>query len=344
MNPTLDLTRRDFLKLAGAGALGAVIHELTRGQAAAAESAPTQGRLTLSGIPLYEFASFDAKKLSLFGKDQVVGISAVIEGDYGNPYNPQWFEIEGKGYTYSGWVQPVETRYQQPVFDIPAGGQVGEITVPVCDPRLDATMYARRGYRLYYGSTHWVKRTIVVRDEKSIWYEIYDSHLHKSFFVPSYDMRLVPPGELTLLSPDVPDADKLIHVDLSAQLVTAFEGEKMVFSSRCSSGTKGTRTPEGDFSTYHKGPSIHMSNEGDDEAQVYDLPGVPWCSFFTGMGNAFHGTYWHNDFGRPRSHGCVNLPSDAAKFLYRWTKPLVPPGVDYLHLPGQGTRVKIVNG
>jgi hypothetical protein len=59
-----------------------------------------------------------------------------------------------------------------------------------------------------------------------------------------------------------------------------------------------------------------MTNEGDAEEGIYDLPGVPWCSFFTGTGVAIHGTYWHNDYGRPRSHGCVNLPSMDAKFIY----------------------------
>jgi hypothetical protein len=337
MKAISDISRRDFIKLAGAGALGMLLAELDMHKAWAQE-APKQGRMTVSGIPLYASPSFNAEKLSLFGRDQVVTIKEQVEGDQGNPYNTAWYKIDD-GYTYSGWVQPVETHYQMPLFDIPAGGQLGEITVPVCDPRLVPTMFSKRGYRLYYGSTHWVKKTIVVREEKSLWYEIYDSHLHKSFYVPTHDMRLVPAEELKLLSPEVSDADKSIHVDLGAQLVTAFEGDQMVFSSRCSSGAKGTRTPEGEFSTYHKGPSIHMTNEGDDEANIYDLPGVPWCSFFTGMGNAFHGTYWHNDYGRPRSHGCVNLPNQAAKFIYLWSRPEVPPDTDYLHLPGQGTRV-----
>jgi len=332
------LTRRDFLKLSGAGSLGLFLP----GVNLSLQEAPTLGRMTISGIPLYDAPSFSAKKLRLFGKDEVQTISQQVDGDEGNPSNKAWYRI-AEGFTYSGWVQPVENHYQKPVFDIPAAGQVGEITIPVCDPRLDATLYSKRAYRLYYGSTHWVKRAIVVRDEKSIWYEIFDFHLHKSFFVPSYAMRLIPPEELTLLSPEVPDSEKTIHVDLGAQLVTAFEGEKLVFSSPCSSGAKGTRTPEGEFRTYHKGPSIHMTNEGDDEANVYDLPGVPWCTFFTGIGNAFHGTYWHNDYGRPRSHGCVNLPSEAAKFLYLWTRPEVPPDVNYLHLPGEGTRVVIIN-
>ena len=86
-----------------------------------------------------------------------------------------------------------------------------------------------------------------------------------------------------------------------------------------------------------------MTNEGDavESEHIYSLPGVPWCSFFTGAGNAFHGTYWHNDYGQPRSHGCVNLPSESAKFIYRWTKPAVPPDTEYLHLPGEGTHVQI---
>ena len=184
---------------------------------------------------------------------------------------------------------------------------------------------------------------MVTREEKSIWYEIYDFYLKKNFYVASHDMRLIPNDELSLLSPEVPDAEKHIVVDLSTQLVTAFEGEKLVFSERCASGVKGTDTPKGEFRTYHKGPSVHMTNEGDalENESVYSLPGVPWCSFFTGAGNAFHGTYWHNDYGLPRSHGCVNLPSEAAKFIYRWTRPNVPADSDYVHLPGEGTRIQI---
>jgi hypothetical protein len=338
------MTRRDFMKLAGTGMLGLLLAELEREGARAAQGreAPKQGRMTLSGIPLYDSPSFNAAKLSVFHRDEVVSIARQVEGDNGNPYNKAWYQI-GEGYSYSGWIQPVERRYQMPVFEIPAAGQLAEVTVPVCDPRQAPTAYAKRAYRIYYGTTHWVKRTIVVREEKSIWYEIYDSHLHKSFFAPAHDLRLVPPEELSLLSPEVPESEKRIHVDLGAQLVTAFEGERMVFSERCSSGAKGTRTPEGEFLTYHKGPSIHMTNEGDDEANIYDLPGVPWCTFFTGMGNALHGTYWHNDYGRPRSHGCVNLPSEAAKFLYRWSRPEVPADEDYLHLPGEGTRLTVSN-
>ena len=336
-----QLSRRDFLKLSATGALSFTLAELRLDQAFAAPTA-SQGRVTWSGVSLYDAPSFNAKEIHVFGIDKVVNITAEVEGDegYGNPYNKIWSQVEN-GYTYSGWLQPVETRYQKPMFDIPTSGQLGEIVVPVTVTRLAPYTLARNGYRLYYGSTHWITEVIVTREEKSIWYKIYDSVLKKYFYVQSYDMRLIPSEELSALSPDVPDGQKSIVVDLTTQLVTAFEGEKLIFSQRCSSGAKGTETPKGEFRTYHKGPSIHMTNQGDAIENVYNLPGVPWCAFFTGNGEAFHGTYWHNDYGRPRSHGCVNLPSEAAKFIYRWTKPSVLPDEDYIHLPGEGTRVQI---
>jgi hypothetical protein len=54
------------------------------------------------------------------------------------------------------------------------------------------------------------------------------------------------------------------------------------------------------------------------------LPGVAFPSYFTWSGIAVHGTYWHNDFGRPKSHGCVNVSNQAAQFVFRWTTPALP--------------------
>jgi len=341
LNP--QISRREFLKLASAGSLAFALRDLRLDRVLADSPAIKQGRVTFSGVPLYDAPTFKANQLHLYGADSVVDVTAIEEnGELGNPFNGTWYRVND-GYIYSGWVQPVEINYQKPAFNIPEKGQVGEITVPFTDTKRDPYVYAERGYRIFYGSTHWVKRVIVQRDEKSIWYEIYDFYLKESRYVSSHDMRLVPNDELTTLSPDVPDEEKHIVVDLSTQLVTAFEGEKLVFSQRCSSGVRGNDTPSGEFTTYHKGASVHMTNEGDavEEETVYSLPGVPWCSFFTGAGNAFHGTWLHNDYGRPRSHGCVNLPSESAKFLYRWTKPNVPPDTDYVHLPGQGTNVHV---
>jgi hypothetical protein len=342
LNP--QISRREFLKLVSTGSLVFALRDL-RIDRFLEVTPPTQGRITWSGVPLYDAPAFNANQVHLFGADKVVEIAGMEENGepgFGNPYNTLWYKIND-GYAFSGGIQPVQTNYQKPIFTLPEKGQLGEITVPYCDTKKEPYTYAERGYRIYYGSTHWVKRVIVQRDERSIWYEIYDSHLKRSYYVPSHDMRLVPNDELTTLSPEVPDDQKRIVVDLTTQLVTAFEGETLVFSQRCASGVRGTDTPKGEFRTYHKGPSIHMTNEGDavEEDHIYSLPGVPWCSFFTGAGNAFHGAYWHNDYGQPRSLGCVNLPSEAAKFLYRWSKPTVPADMDYIHMPGEGTLVEI---
>ena len=339
----IPLSRRDFLKLSAAGLLGAWLAEFQLERALAGNATPTEGRMTLSGIALYKDPAFAAKKLHVFGRDEVASILSVVDGDIGNPFNHKWYGLDG-GYTYSGWIQPVASNYQKPVFEVASGGQLGEITVPYSVTRLSPSFWAKTGYRIYFATTHWVKSVSVNRYEKGVWYEIYDSHLQKSFYVASSDMRIVPNDELTLLSPEVPDALKRIYVDTATQSVTAFEGEQAVLVARCSSGGTGTKTPLGDFQTFHKGPTIHMTNDGEAGAgRGYDLPGVPWVSFFTGTGVSFHGTYWHNDYGRPRSHGCVNLTPSDAKFIYRWTRPLVPPDTQYLYLPGEGTPVQIVS-
>ena len=220
-----QLTRRDFLKLAATGSLAFALSEL-RLDHALASSPIKQGRMTISGIPLYDAPAFIANKIHHFNRDEVVAITSIDEnGEQGNPFNRAWYKIKDEGYTYSGWIQPVETNYQKPVFDIHPGGQVGEITVPLSDTKIEPYVYAERGYRVYYGSTHWVRGFVVTREEKSIWYKIYDTEIKKYLYVPSHDMRLISNDELTPLSPVVPDEEKSIIVDLSTQMVTAFEGE-----------------------------------------------------------------------------------------------------------------------
>jgi lipoprotein-anchoring transpeptidase ErfK/SrfK len=337
---TSSITRRDFLKLTASGALGLVLSELGLMHASAAPPS-SKGLALFSGVPIYDAPAVKANKVELLGKDKVIDLLEEVQGDYfDNAYNTIWYKVNG-GYVHSAPILPVEANYQKPVYQIPAEGQLAEVTAPFSLTHLAPYSYSKNAHRLYFESTHWVKKVIVNREEKGVWYEIYDKELKKSFYVPSYNMRLIPNEELSQLSPEVPDEEKLLHVDLKSQIVTAFEGQKMVLSVRCASGQRGTDTPKGEWRTYHKGPSIHMTNRGDAVANIYNLPGVPWTSFFTGSGHAFHGTYWHNDYGRLRSNGCVNLPSKIAKWVYRWTSPVVPVNVDYLHQPGTGTRVVI---
>ncbi len=162
-----QISRRDFLKLSASGALGLVLSEMGIDRALAAP--PTsQGRITWSGIPLYDAPSFQAKELHLFGIDQVVELKAEVEGDegYGNPFNKIWYQVDN-GYIYSGWLQPVETIYQKAVYNIPEAGQLGEITVPMSLTYRSPYSYAKNAHRVYYETTHWIKKVVVTREEKS---------------------------------------------------------------------------------------------------------------------------------------------------------------------------------
>ena len=75
----------------------------------------------------------------------------------------------------------------------------------------------------------------------------------------------------------------------------------------------------------NKVPSHHMG-EGQltSDPEAYEFPGTPWCCYFIPeTGVAFHGAYWHDNFGMMMSHGCVNMPCDKAKWLFRWAKPTI---------------------
>lgn len=337
-----NFTRRDFLKLSAAGFLGLLMSEL-RLETALAGAPPLQrqGRTTWSSLTIYDKPDFNGEVIHVYGRDQVLPITEeIISGDE-NAYNRVWYRIGNEGYAHSAMVQPVLTSYNLPVYDIPKTGVLAEVTIPFIPVRFGVGFIYRKHRRLYYGTTHWVNQ-IARSEDGSYWYRIYDKLIEDTYFVPTYSLRIIPDEELAPVSPDVPNEEKSIHVNLATQTMVAFEGDTPVLTSLIASGTKGTQTPTGEFSTYHKAPSVHMTDNAGGEGN-YDLPGVPWVSFFTGMGMAFHGTYWHNDFGDTRSHGCINLPDAAAKFIYLWSMPHVPPEEDYLHLPGEGTRVIIVN-
>jgi lipoprotein-anchoring transpeptidase ErfK/SrfK len=138
---------------------------------------------------------------------------------------------------------------------------------------------------------------------------------------------------------------KRLEVRLAEQLVVAYEDNQPVFMARAATGAKFSngdfRTPPGEYITNRKRPSRHMASGDRAAANSYDLPGVPWVCYITESGIAFHGTYWHNDFGKPRSHGCINVSSDSARWIYRWTFPSV--SLDkQTHNDETGTFVQVI--
>jgi lipoprotein-anchoring transpeptidase ErfK/SrfK len=108
---------------------------------------------------------------------------------------------------------------------------------------------------------------------------------------------------------------KWIDVNLTKQLLIAYEGARPIFSTYISSGVAKHKTAPGIFRIYAKLTSQRMT--GGVGAEHYDLPNVPYVMYFYG-GNAIHGTYWHHNFGHPMSHGCVNAPTSASAFLFNW--------------------------
>jgi lipoprotein-anchoring transpeptidase ErfK/SrfK len=104
---------------------------------------------------------------------------------------------------------------------------------------------------------------------------------------------------------------KTIVVELDKQVVKAYQDGRLVRMVTVSTGLPGTPTVVGEFKIYQKYLSQTMTGPN------YYLPEVPYVMYFY-QGYGLHGTYWHNNFGQPMSHGCVNLPTEDARWLYQW--------------------------
>jgi lipoprotein-anchoring transpeptidase ErfK/SrfK len=116
--------------------------------------------------------------------------------------------------------------------------------------------------------------------------------------------------------------NKWIEVDLNNQILYAHDGNLVVMSFPISTGLPWTPTVTGEFRIWAKVRSQRMSGGSVEAGNYYDLPNVPFVQYFY-QGYGLHGAYWHNDFGHPRSHGCVNISiNDAAKLFY-WTEPVI---------------------
>lgn len=116
--------------------------------------------------------------------------------------------------------------------------------------------------------------------------------------------------------------DRWIHVDLSEQVLVAYEGNEPVFATLVSTGQAGFETPLGVFRIQSKHVSTTMDNLANPD-ESYSIEDVPWTMYFRGN-YALHGAFWHGHFGRVRSHGCVNLAPVDARWLFQWSTPNVP--------------------
>lgn len=128
---------------------------------------------------------------------------------------------------------------------------------------------------------------------------------------------------------DLAPGEKWIDVNIKNQTLVAFEGDNPVFATAMSTGKedkrnkeKNHKTPTGTWRIREK--HIAATMDGDVASDgPYSIEDVPWIMYYSGS-YALHGAFWHNNFGRTRSHGCVNLAPQDAKTLFEWTEPRMP--------------------
>jgi hypothetical protein len=336
-------SRRDFLKMLGLSLGGLAVNlafdvrqPLFAPYPAEEFISPEKkARITTQSIYLYQEPDFKSPRAGTLKRDYLANILQEMNAVNGPSYNPRWYRVEG-GYIHSAYTQRVDNGHLNPVLEsIPDGGQLAEVTLPFVDSLRKLRTSWQPLWRLYYSSIHWITHLVEGPDGQP-WYGLTDELLHVQYCVPAVALRPIQAQELTPLSPEVPEQEKHVEVSIDDQILYAYEGQQLVREAKISSGlhTKNlppdvlpTDTPTGYFHIQVKVPSKHMGDGRlTNDILAYELLGVPWVSFFHKDGIGFHGTYWHDNFGRKMSHGCVNLRNEDARWLYRWS------------LPGAGTR------
>ena len=343
------LSRREFLKVSGLS-LGALTFPFIPWPPGD-EPRPlnARGRVTTHFIYIYSEPNFKSQRTGTLQRDQIVRILEEIEAPSGPPHNPRWYRLED-GFVHSGYLQRVEKAHLNTSLKaVPESGRLGEVSVPFTQALRRTHTYGWVPlYRLYYQSVYWITSLEEGPDGK-VWYGLTDDVLHVQYCVPAKHVRPVLPDELVPISPEVPAQEKRIEISLSHQTLTAFEGDQVVLRTKVSTGVPSsgpspngipTVTPSGNFHIEVKLPSRHMGDGRlTSDLGAYELPGVPWVSFFHSTGVGFHGTYWHDNFGTRMSHGCVNMRNEDAKWLYRWANPIA--AYQDWDRKGHGTYVRV---
>lgn len=235
----------------------------------------------------------------------------------GGPFNDGWYWLQYndlRAYTHGRNLVVVDANYK-PVPPPPTNYGynnlwVGELTVR-------DVVRAGVGVETKAVKTWWVGRRVIAfeeaRDSKgALWYRVSDppeapqwvpaSSVKKMFDVKYEGARF---------------KGRWVNVNLSQQVVTGYQDGVPVKVTLTSTGKASTPTNLGAQSITWRVANTRMRG-GTPGVDYYDLPNVPWTQYFNATGEALHGAYWHDNFGRPLSHGCVNLSIPIAKWFYEW--------------------------
>ena len=370
VRPRSALSRREFLKLA-ALSLGGLSFNYYRNGLALPEfpKAERLGRVAVGMVELKMRPDPDSPTLGVLYEDAVIPWLKEIAGARTAAIfnNQRWVETPD-GYIYGPYLQPVYNRPNQPVETLPPSsrepGMWVEVTVPFAEAALDkdepssnswveAKLQQGLPLRVYYSQTFWVDQ-IKTGDQGQKFYRLNPNYYGgvDMLWVAAEALRPVTLDDLTPIHQDV--TDKKIVVDVLHQLLSCYEGQSEVYFARVSTGAKYDMygnpvdkwaTPVGMHRVERKYISLQMS--GGTTGAGYDLPGIAWTSVFATGGVAIHSTFWHNNYGDPVSHGCVNCTPEDAKWIFRWIMPEVvyDPGMLDVTVSGQpSTRVEVVEG
>jgi lipoprotein-anchoring transpeptidase ErfK/SrfK len=338
--PRSVLSRREFLKL-GSTALGAAVLPGRGLRFAYPQESERLCRVTEFETTLRARPDPEAATVGRHAFDDILVVEREVIGRGVFPHNHVWFETS-EGYLWSSDAQPVRNAPNPILRALPAEGVWSEISIPFVDGRRSPDPASDVRYRLYYSMVLNITQVALGADGAA-WYRVEDENA-VVMYAPGEAFRLITPEEVSPVGS--PDGEKSLRVNLERQDLSAIEDGVEVYYCRIASGYSFTEngervwnTPIGQNWTWRKMISRHMS--GGDLVSGYDLPGVGWTILFSGSGAAVHSTYWHNDYGTPRSRGCINVLPEDAKWLFRWSNPPVAykPGDVQSLFPNPGTPV-----
>jgi len=301
---------------------------------------PMLGRVTANRLWIFEEPNPNAKHVRPVYLHYVAGIWGGVRGERydAKSHSVVWFDV-GEGYLHSAFVSPCKEIFNPVRTDMPEeyGFFWGEVTVPMVTqwkkPRMTGGAWDFDHYRGFFGQVHKIV-DYAIDDQGMEWYRLEDDiEPEREAWMLAKTIRYIPPQEFLPINPDV--EDKKIIISLDEQLLTAYENGNPVFQTRIASGTDYQNdegevidfsTPLGQTPIQRKRPSRRM--RGGSGSLAYDVNAVPWVSYFS-AGAAIHGAFWHNNYGLPRSHGCINVLPDAAKWIYRWSQPYLAYDEEY---------------
>jgi hypothetical protein len=314
---------------------------------------PIIGRTVDPGIDLRNAPTNDPglnTSISKLPADTLLEWNREVIGNVVGGLNNQRYVETSQGYVYASVLQPTRNLPNTPIAEMPAGqpGFWAEVTVPyvelahegnIASPWLQDHIVYNFPPRLYYGQVVWIDR--IRTDNGFVEYRWNEDAPHgygygaynEFYWADGAAFKVLTEQDASPISPDVDPNDKHIEVDLDYQTLSCFEGTTEVYFCRISSGLKGIfdpvtgetnnklATPVGNLLTHWKIVSLNMT--AGTFQSGYSTPAVPWTTMISGDGIAIHGAFWHNAFGEKRSHGCINVTPQDAKWIFRWTTPYV---------------------